>query len=230
MLRLCQSALQFLPRRRLIALTLHSPAIPSSAPPETTSTHLISLVAQQTRSYLGDAGEMKSRRDNANANDAISQREQALWNRAQPRYDAIMERHFRLPTVDDIEDSAKTANQESQSKEERELEIRKKRLVYRSKQRGWLEVDLLLGTWASENVPFLTLDELDEFESFVNLETIDIYNILTLRSVVPENMRGESSNGRKSVVERIQEWAKESPLGKADKERYVEVKRKNNLI
>ena len=74
------------------------------------------------------------------------------------------------------------------SKEVNELEheIRQKWLIYRSKQRGWLEVDLLLGTWASENVPNLSSGELDEFEAFVNMYTIDIYNIVTLRTEIPE--------------------------------------------
>jgi succinate dehydrogenase flavin-adding protein (antitoxin of CptAB toxin-antitoxin module) len=89
-------------------------------------------------------------------------------------------------------------------------------------------VDLLLGSWAAQNVPLLTVDELNEFESFVNLETIDIYNVLTLRVDVPEGMRGKE--GEKSLVEKIQEWARDSPLGKADRERYGEVKRMNNLI
>lgn len=157
---------------------------------------------------------MKSRRDNAHS-DEVAQREQKLWNKAQPRYDSIMERHLRLPTIDGDED--------------RELDVRKKRLVYRSKQRGWLEVDLLLGTWASENVASLSVDELNDFEQFVNLETIDIYNVLTLRVDVPKEMQS-TVVGEKSLVQRIQDWAKESPLGKADREKYVEVKTKNNLI
>lgn len=33
-------------------------------------------------------------------------------------------------------------------------EIIKKRLKYRSKQRGMLEVDLILGKWSSENISF----------------------------------------------------------------------------
>ncbi|KAL3765117.1 hypothetical protein ACHAWO_009436 [Cyclotella atomus] len=160
------------------------------------------------RTYLGDAGPMQK-----SPNAAAAAREQALWEKAQPRYDSIMERHIRLPTG---------GNAES---DEQLLEVRKKRLIYRSKQRGWLEVDLLLGTWAAQNVPNLTLEELDQFEEFVNLETIDIYNVLTLRVDVPEEMRGKDS-----VVERIREWAKDSPLGKADKERYGLVKKMNNLI
>ena len=172
---------------------------------------------QQTRSYLGDAGEMQPRQ----INDEVAKREQELWNKAQPKYDAIMERHLRLPTLDnDMTDM--------NEKETRELDIRKKRLIYRSKQRGWLEVDLLLGTWASEHVSSLSVSQLDEFESFVNLETIDIYNVLTLRTDVPEDMK--STNGEMTLVEKIQNWAKESPLGKASREKYVEVKTKNNLI
>ena len=127
-----------------------------------------------------------------------------------------MDRHVRLPSINDDTITAR-------DREERELEVRKKRLIYRSKQRGWLEVDLLLGTWAAQYVPSLSLQELNDFEAFVNLETIDIYNVLTLRTDVPDDMRG-------GVVEKIQEWAKHSPLGKADRERYGEVKRMNNLI
>ena len=164
---------------------------------------------------------MKSRREQSDT-DEVARREQELWDRAQPRYEQIMERHLRLPTADDSSDDAS-----GMTAEEKNLAVRKKRLVYRSKQRGWLEVDLLLGTWAAENVEHLSLAELDEFEKFVNLETIDIYNILTLRTEVPEDMRTEGGDG---LVERIAEWAKESPLGKADKDKYVEVKTKNNLI
>lgn len=169
---------------------------------------------------------MQSRRDKAaEGDDAVAQREQELWDKAQPRYDAIMERHLRMPTMemDGIKDG-----DSDRSKEERELDVRKKRLIYRSKQRGWLEVDLLLGTWAAENVPGLSVDDLDQFENFVNLETIDIYNVLTLRTDVPEDMCGNGEE--KSLVQNIQDWAKESPLGKADRERYVEVKTKHNLI
>ena len=208
MIRLCQSTLRAIPRRAAVVQQV------------LTTTHEPSM---QKRFYLGDAGEMKSRRENA-IDDVVAQREQELWDKAQPRYDAIKERHLRLPTVDD--DEATTNNMSS--KEERELDVRKKRLIYRSKQRGWLEVDLLLGTWASENVPRLSPSELDEFEEFVNLETIDIYNVITLRTDVPESMRGVA--GEKTLVEKIQDWAKESPLGKASREKYVEVKSKNNLI
>ena len=183
------------------------------------------MTQQPSRSYLGGAGEMQSRREKADE-DAVAAREQKLWDSAQPRYNAIMERHTRLPNLDDIQDT--TGMEDAGNKAERELDVRKKRLIYRSKQRGWLEVDLLLGTWANENVPNLSLEDLNQFEDFVNMETIDIYNIITLRTDPPEELCGVG--GEKSLVEKIQEWAKGSPLGKANKERYEEVKTKNNLI
>ncbi|CAN0316159.1 unnamed protein product [Ascophyllum nodosum] len=57
--------------------------------------------------------------------------------------------------------------------------VRRKRLVYRSKQRGWLEVDLLLGTWAQKNVPTLTVAEMDSYEDILNLETLDIFSFIS---------------------------------------------------
>jgi succinate dehydrogenase assembly factor 2 len=146
----------------------------------------------------------------------------------QARSAEILQKHLRLPNLQDVPpDSLNVSNHYGAgSNPDLTLEIRRKRLVYRSKQRGWLEVDLLLGTWASENVPTLNADELDQFEDFVNLETIDIYNVITLRLDVPENLKRAGGG----VVERIQGWARANPLGKADPGQYKEVKQNNNLI
>lgn len=149
------------------------------------------------RAYRGDSGD---------AEKTLSVEEEALLRVAKPKADEIFKKHIELPTDD--------------------LETRQKRLIYRSKQRGWLEVDLLLGTWASENVPKLNEDELNQFEDFVNKETIDIYNIITLRLDVPEDMK----KGGDGVVERIQQWARSHPLGKADPEMYRTVKTSSKLI
>lgn len=150
-----------------------------------------------TRQYRGDSGEGEQK---------LSVEEEALLRIAKPKAEEIFKKHIALP-VDDIE-------------------TRQKRLIYRSKQRGWLEVDLLLGTWASENVTKLNENELDQFEDFVNMETIDIYNIITLRLDVPEELK----MGGEGIVERIQEWARQSPLGKADPEKYKTVKTASKLI
>ena len=54
-----------------------------------------------------------------------------------------------------------------------------KKLLYRSKQRGWLEVDLILGSWASKNLKNLSDNDLLKYQNFVNEDTVDIYNYLT---------------------------------------------------
>jgi succinate dehydrogenase flavin-adding protein (antitoxin of CptAB toxin-antitoxin module) len=86
-------------------------------------------------------------------------------------------------------------------------------------------VNSLVKFRAHENVPSLDGDELDQFEDFVNMETIDIYNVITLRLDVPEHMKRDGHG----VVEKIQEWARSSPLGKADPKEYETVKTKAKL-
>eukprot|EP00548_Thalassiothrix_antarctica_P016675 CAMPEP_0194197376 /NCGR_PEP_ID=MMETSP0154-20130528/77168_1 /TAXON_ID=1049557 /ORGANISM="Thalassiothrix antarctica, Strain L6-D1" /LENGTH=330 /DNA_ID=CAMNT_0038922037 /DNA_START=60 /DNA_END=1054 /DNA_ORIENTATION=- len=168
-----------------------------------------------TRCYRGDSSDPEQ---------FLSEKEQKLLKTAISRSEVVMERHTRFPKLSEI---PKSSLDPDKSTEDMELDVRRKRLVYRSKQRGWLEVDLLLGTWAAKNVSKLCLEELDEYEAFVNMETIDIYNIVTLRLDIPDDLKTESGN---SVIERIQKWARASPLGKADPETYKAIKTANNLI
>jgi len=157
------------------------------------------------RAYRGKAGEEVK---------TLSAAESELLEVAKPRSDEIFADHIKLPSFNGLSASVVGDMQN-------ELDVRRKRLIYRSKQRGWLEVDLLLGTWASENVPTLTLEELDQYEDFVNYETIDIYNIVTLKVDLPDELKSKDGS---HVVERIQQWAKSSPLGKADPAKYKEIK------
>lgn len=177
------------------------------------------LLSSTVRFYRGDSGEATPR---SKDKDAIGQREAELIDLAKPKYDAIQSKHVAMPDLTSIAKGA-FGDTDGSTSDDVALDVRRKRLIYRAKQRGWLEVDLLLGTWASENVLRLEQKDLDEFEDFVNMETIDIYNIVTLRTDVPENLKG-------GVVERIQDWARKSPLGKADPVKYKEVKQTNNLI
>jgi succinate dehydrogenase assembly factor 2 len=173
--------------------------------------------AFQVCNYRGESGEMEQN---------LSEKEQKLVNIAIPRSEAIMERHVRFPKLDEIP-TASLGPSEKVGDASLELQVRQKRLIYRAKQRGWLEVDLLLGTWANQNVTALSPTELDDFEAFVNMDTIDIYNIVTLRMDVPLELQTEDKTG---IVERIQEWARGHPLGKADPAMYEAVKKDNNLI
>lgn len=94
----------------------------------------------------------------------------------------------------------------------------RKRLLYRSKQRGWLEVDLLMGTWADKHLSTLSGVELHEYERILNAETIDLYNIVTGKQDAPQHLDGP-------IMRKIVAWAKDAPLGKADPAAYARVKR-----
>ena len=68
------------------------------------------------------------------------------------------------------------------------LQVRKRRAIYRCQQRGLLEVDLILGKWASENVMALGSDELDLLDEILQIETLDMLDLLTKPHVlVPED-------------------------------------------
>jgi len=101
--------------------------------------------------------------------------------------------------------------------------LRRKRLIYRSKQRGWLEVDLLLGSWAAVNVPNLTKKQMDEYEAILNLETIDIFNYVNGKDTPPDQYQTD-------MMRTLQEYALAAPFGKADTQTYEEIKDKTGLI
>ena len=66
----------------------------------------------------------------------------------------------------------------------------RKRLLYRSKQRGWLEVDLLLGTWAERHLAALPEAALREYERILNRETLDVFNFITGKQPPPPELDG----------------------------------------
>lgn len=103
------------------------------------------------------------------------------------------------------------------SQGEREIgadEANRKRVIYRSKQRGWLEVDLLLGSWAAQHVMALSAAELAQYEDILNEETIDIFNYVSGKSPLPERLDTP-------VMKRLQEYCFSSPLGKASVEGFA---------
>ena len=124
----------------------------------------------------------------------------ALEERANRRWDELHAEHRAIPTDD---------------------AVRRKRLIYRSKQRGWLEVDLLLGTWAVEHVPTLSAAECDEYEDILNCETIDIYNFIAGKDPVPDRVNTPT-------MKRLQAYCATSPLGTRPDE-YAAAKADSNL-
>jgi succinate dehydrogenase assembly factor 2 len=95
----------------------------------------------------------------------------------------------------------------------------RKRLVYRAKQRGWLEVDLLLGSFAVDHVPAMSDEEAAQFEAILNCETLDIYNMITKQMQVPKVLQTH-------MMTRLQEYAQTSPAGQASPSMYELLKRK----
>jgi succinate dehydrogenase assembly factor 2 len=98
---------------------------------------------------------------------------------------------------------------------------RRKRLIYRSKQRGWLEADILMGSWASQFVPTLNEDELSEYETLLDEETIDIFNYITGKDALPVHLKDLK------LMKKLQEYASNTNLSTPRK--YAEIKVQNNL-
>ena len=99
--------------------------------------------------------------------------------------------------------------------------VRRKRMIYRSKQRGWLEADLLRGSWAVKIVPTLTDQELDEYELLLKEETIDIFNYVSGKDPLPDHLK------HLSVMKKIMNYALVSKM--TSPEGYEKVKKETNL-
>jgi succinate dehydrogenase flavin-adding protein (antitoxin of CptAB toxin-antitoxin module) len=99
--------------------------------------------------------------------------------------------------------------------------VRRKRMIYRSKQRGWLEADLLMGSWAVKYIPTLTSAELDEYELLLKEETIDIYNYMSGKDALPPHLENLE------VMKKIQAYALIGNM--ASPEGYELIKRETNL-
>ena len=61
-------------------------------------------------------------------------------------------------------------------------------LLYRSKQRGFLELDLLLGQWAEANIRTLDDEQLKLYAQILKCENPDLYSWLTNQTSPPEEV------------------------------------------
>ena len=98
--------------------------------------------------------------------------------------------------------------------------VNRKRLIYRSKQRGWLEVDLLLGSFATQFIPTMSQEELDDYELILNQETLDIFNFIIERDPLPVELKTP-------VMQQLQDFAATNPIGTTDDgiEGYAQAKK-----
>jgi len=64
-------------------------------------------------------------------------------------------------------------------------EIRRKRLLFRSWHRGTKEADLLLGSFAEQNLVAFTTAELDAYERLIEENDADLWDWLIGQSTAP---------------------------------------------
>ena len=64
----------------------------------------------------------------------------------------------------------------------------RRRLLYRSKQRGWLEMDIMLGDWAAQNLGGLDHEQLLQFQQIIDMENPDLFRWLTGQDAVPDDL------------------------------------------
>lgn len=67
------------------------------------------------------------------------------------------------------------------------------RLLYRSRQRGFLEMDLLVGIWAEKRVPELSEENLRQFELILDQENPDLYKWLTGQEQPPTDIANNTA-------------------------------------
>ncbi|MEI4850444.1 succinate dehydrogenase assembly factor 2, partial [Klebsiella pneumoniae] len=60
------------------------------------------------------------------------------------------------------------------------------RLIYRSKQRGYLELDLILGKWVQENITSMDESAIRSLVDVLDLENPDLWKWLTGQEQPPE--------------------------------------------
>lgn len=67
---------------------------------------------------------------------------------------------------------------------------RRKRLLYRATHRGFKEVDLVVGGFATAHIATMTEAELDEFEALLSLPDHDLYAFVKGGREPPANLLG----------------------------------------
>ncbi|KAF2070828.1 hypothetical protein CYY_007852 [Polysphondylium violaceum] len=87
-----------------------------------------------------------------------------------------------------------------------EVEKLRKKLLYQSKERGMLENDLLLGTFATMNIQSLTEQQLKDYDLLIQQPDPDILNWILEKSPAPPEFETD-------VLKLIQKHVRNDPLG-----------------
>jgi antitoxin CptB len=72
-----------------------------------------------------------------------------------------------------------------------DIQILRKRLVYRSWHRGTREMDLLLGSFADKHVPDFTPADLQVYQALLEQNDPDLYNWITGQAEPPANIESD---------------------------------------
>ncbi|KAL2611563.1 hypothetical protein R1flu_023255 [Riccia fluitans] len=90
------------------------------------------------------------------------------------------------------------------------------RILYRSKQRGYLELDLLLGTWAQDNISRLDEKQLGALVEVLDEENPDLWKWLSGQDQIPEKFQSNPvfTAIHKKVQDRLQKHASEETRAK----------------
>jgi antitoxin CptB len=68
-----------------------------------------------------------------------------------------------------------------------DLDVRRRRILFRSWHRGLREMDLIMGRFADAEIARLTDAELDEFERLIEVPDADLFRWITGEVPTPEN-------------------------------------------
>ena len=69
-----------------------------------------------------------------------------------------------------------------------DIENRRKKLIFRSWHRGTREMDLIMGSFAEDNVPGMDESALDLYEELLNTPDPDVYDWVSGQKAVPANL------------------------------------------
>ncbi len=73
---------------------------------------------------------------------------------------------------------------------EDQMSERRRKLTFRAWRRGFREMDLLMGSFAEQNIETLDGDGLDEFERLLSTPDWEVYAWLIGQKDVPDNHKG----------------------------------------
>jgi len=71
------------------------------------------------------------------------------------------------------------------------MELKRKRLIFRSWHRGTREIDLMLGRFADLHLPDFNDSQLNSYERLLNNSSPDIYNWISKNEPVPPSEQSE---------------------------------------